>query len=69
MEFNTVIIFSSSSIWFLFYVPVMNDREKPVKEHLKNVYGSLAISLLLAAAGSYINLIFNIGVVRINDID
>lgn len=36
--------------------------EKPVKEHLKNVYSSLAISLLLAAAGSYINLIFNIGV-------
>jgi FtsH-binding integral membrane protein len=33
--------------------------EKPVKEHLKNVYSSLAIGLLLAAAGTYINLIFN----------
>jgi len=36
--------------------------EKPVKLHLKNVYSSLAISLLLAAAGSYVNLIFNIGI-------
>lgn len=36
--------------------------EKPVKEHLKNVYSSLSISLLLAAAGSYLNLVFHIGI-------
>ena len=31
-------------------------REKPVRQHLKNVYATLAISMLAAAAGAYFHL-------------
>lgn len=36
--------------------------EKHVKEHLKNVYSSLSIALLLAAAGTYVNLVFRFSI-------
>jgi len=37
-----------------------NKLEKNVKEHLKNVYGTLAIGLVAAAAGAYVHVFTNI---------
>ena len=31
-------------------------REKPVKDHLRNVYGAMSLALLSCALGSYIHL-------------
>lgn len=39
--------------WFLTYSYF---REKPVKDHLRNVYGAMSLALLSCALGSYIHM-------------
>lgn len=41
---------------FLHCSPCLNEySDKPIRNHLKNVYSTLALALLAAAVGSYIH--------------
>lgn len=47
---------------------ILSCSEKPVQQHLKNVYSSLSICMLAAAAGGYVHLFTNIMQVRLNQV-